>query len=341
MLQKTYSLKEVMQMTPLQMALCSPHVQMAKQYLVQQIDKVKNERTKKQLAEMFNQTKPSFLQMYKTDSQKKELYEELIEQNYLYDGIDFKQFLPSEKLMTVDVGASSGSNYNGHHAYPGGLVVHVEENLRLSLYLRKMHKKMFGIDVDRDTIIFAQVAHDLAKVWILPWLDDDSCFAQYGMADTGAHHIFSLAESIYRKVAPQAVFAQASTHVIPSKRQNYQTIAGFIRSACVIAKVDPVEYGFFDRQGNLCFNYKKMQNWFCYMGDHMVVFTVPSLKIVVKELAKIAIECYDFSEQDLLAAKFNKLRNFVLSQMSVAFAYQLLDSGGKNALREQVVKLIK
>ena len=337
---KPETLVTVLAMTPQQMALKSKYVVNAYNYLLTAVDGMDDKVLQKLLVKMLSKEQPAFLSLYKDKPDKRQqIYEQLQEKDYINPAITVDEFMPY--TVNQPIWSASGSHYYGHHSHPGGLVLHTEENLRISLAMAKAHSKMFNLKFDNDIVVFAQVAHDLSKAWILEWLPDGSCLSQYNIAHTGAHHIFGLAESIYHNSPPRAVFAQACTHVNPGNKKACEVICHFLLAACMIAEVDPVQYGLFDSQGKLTFDYKQMEFWFCYVGDHSVVFTVPSARRVIKNLKTLALEDYGFTQEDLETCKFNQFRNYILAQSTITRLYQKLFQGEQKALAKEVAKLFK
>lgn len=330
---------DIILMTPENMAKESQIVQNSYNYILTKISEIKTKELREVTQSMFLRTMPSFVGFYQTAAEKEKLFSELLRAGYIHAGISVDDLIPETDALPP-VWAASGSGYRGHHAWPGGLVVHIEENMRLSLYLDQMHREMFDTGFDRDMIIFAQTAHDLAKSWMSHWLDDGSCKIQFAMADTGVHHIYGLAESIRNGIPPAYLYAQAATHVKATSKTNNNTIVDFLKAAFLIAQKDPVEYGIFDEKDRLAFDYKRMEYWFTYMGDHMVVFTVPQTRRAVKALKTILEEELGFSIDDFEGKKFNQLRNYVLSQLGSAVVFELLAEEGMVGVKAKVFEMI-
>lgn len=337
---KPEKLSTIFTMPPQKMALKSKYVVNSYNYLLTAIDNMDNKILQKLLTKMLANEQQAFLSLYKDNPERRqETYEKLIECGYIDSTLTVEEFLPYTNNQPI--WSAIGSHYYGHHSHPGGLVLHTAENLRISFAAAKAHSKMFNLKFDNDIVVFAQIAHDLAKAWLLAWLPDGACLPQYNIAQTGAHHIFGLAESIYLNSPPKAVFAQACTHVNPGNKKALEVICHFLKAACIIANVDPVKYGLFDQQGKLTFDYKQMEFWFCYMGDHSVVFTVPSARRVIKNLKILAQEDYGFTQEDLKTYKFNQFRNYVLTQNTITRLYKLLSKEDKTAFKRQIAKQIK
>ena len=329
----------IMDMLPEDMAEDSSVVQNSYNYILEKIKEIQTKTLHDQIESMFLQSLPSFAGLYKTRGEKAGLRTKLLKAGFIQSDVSIDDLMPEVDALPP-VWVSSGSGYRGHHAWPGGLVVHIEENMRLSLYLEKMHRDMFGIGYDREMIIFAQAAHDLAKSWMSYWQPDGSCKIQFAMANTGVHHIYGLAESIRHDVPPEYIYAQAATHVRSTSKTNNMTIVDFLKAAFIIAQKEPVEYGLLDKNGKLAFDYKRMEYWFTYMGDHMVVFTVPQTRRAVKALKTLARNELGFSEEELDGKKFNQLRNYVLSQLGSAAIFEMFAKSGMAGLKSKILEMI-
>lgn len=329
----------ILAMTPEQMAKESIYTQNACTYIIDKIKKIDSAPLRKQLEERYQNNSFKFLKLYPDFKSKEALRQELIRKGFLSSSVGITQFMPSGENITP-IWAASGSGYRGHHAHPGGLVIHIEENLRMSLYLAKIYKQMYNLDFDKDMLIFAQTTHDLAKAWLANWKEDGSVLMQYALADTGVHHIFGLAESICWGASPEFLYCQASVHLQSANKSARRIIIDFLLAAFVIAQKNPVEYGLLDKEGNLTFDYRKEEFWFCNMGDQML-FTVTALRRCIKALHELAQEEYAFDEKALSGKPFNQLRNYLFSQLSVAGCFALLNQHGKQGLKKKIATIIE
>lgn len=333
-------LSDIYLMTPRQMAEKSKYVFNSYNSLLKVVDEMELESLRNPLNKMLKEKEPFLLNFYKSNPVKRqEVYDTLKEKGYINSKLKVEDFMPFNNNQPI--WSASGSHYFGHHAHPGGLVLHTEENLKMSLGIARAHSEIFNLKFNTDMVVFAQMAHDLSKTWLLEWQEDASCMSQYNIAQTGAHHIFGLAESICHHLEPKTLFAQACTHLNPGNQKACQIICDFLRAAFIIADIDPVDYGLFDEEDKLTFDYKQMEFWFCYVGDHSVVFTVPSFKTVLKNLEILAQEEYNFHKEELHTSKFNKFRNYVLAQNTITILYKMLSEGDKKAFKKQVAKLFK
>lgn len=153
--------------------------------------------------------------------------------------------------------ATPGGNEGGHHAWPGGLPVHEAFNLRAALDMAAAYDHQAGPAAavfDRDLLIAAPLWHDWGKSLVMQWRPDGTLTPELrlggheGAADwrTGAHHILGLAEAMSRGLPPSLVLVQACAHEAPD-RANADKLVHWLRTAAVIARVDPVARGYLAR----------------------------------------------------------------------------------------------
>ncbi len=180
--------------------------------------------------------------------------------------------------------ATPGSNFGGHHSYPGGLAVHESLNDQSSINFASTYRGEYGSPgadgipiakgatrtgdtfINQDVILAAPIWHDWAKMLVFQWNADGTEFTElnfggagstdnYGAAGdsrTGGHHIIGIAESMKRGLAPDMVITQASAHSNPSLGNEYKVV-NWLRAAAIIAQIDPVAAGYLfkDASGNL------------------------------------------------------------------------------------------
>jgi hypothetical protein len=132
--------------------------------------------------------------------------------------------------------AAAGSPWHGHHAYPGGLVYHTLFNLRSGLSYAANYLAVYGVRANLDWIRAAAIWHDSAKPLVLPWNPDGSLPpSEPLLAGTPAHHIWGLAEALYRKLDPRLIVAIASAHTAPAPEADRAQVAGYLRAAAILA----------------------------------------------------------------------------------------------------------
>ncbi len=234
-----------------------------------------------------------------------------------------------------------GSGWNSHHAYPGGLAVHVALNVETSLACHAMYEKYYGYALDRDVILAAQIAHDIAKVQIHRWHPDGSFRTDYPVAGKGGHLVMSLAEAIERGLPASVILAQACAHTAPNTPENEAEVVSWITVAGLIAERDPVELGLLD-ETQTALPKPHRQEWFIvHFGDGDYPLSMPAAKRAVALLRRLAAEEYGMSEGDLNGAKFNDFRNYVGAHLSFMKIDELNATGGFAVVRETVAKIVR
>ena len=234
-----------------------------------------------------------------------------------------------------------GSGWGSHHAYPGGLAVHVALNIETSLAFCGMYEKYYGYALDRDVILAAQIAHDIAKIQIHQWRPDGSYRADYPVAGKGGHLVMSLAESIERGLPAAVILAQACAHTAPNTPENEAAVVGWLTAACLMAERDPAELGLLD-ETRAALPKPHRQEWFAvHFGDGDYVLSMPAAKRAVELLKRLAVEAYSMNEADLTGAKFNAFRNYLGAHLSFMTIDELNAAGGFEAVREAVANIVQ
>ena len=176
--------------------------------------------------------------------------------------------------------SAPGSEFGGHHSYPGGLAIHEAKNEMAAVNLASDYRNTYGesygkgsakpgqsdVFIDEDVVMAAPIWHDWAKAIVFQWNKDGTEFKELnfggnGAADnnssagnskTGAHHILGLAETMKRGFDPVLVITQASAHAVPTMGNEFKVV-NWLRAAAIIAQIDPVEKGYLttDKHGRL------------------------------------------------------------------------------------------
>ena len=180
--------------------------------------------------------------------------------------------------------AAPGSNFGGHHSYPGGLAVHESFNDQSSINFADTYRGEYGqvgehhlpvakgarhegdVRISQDVILAAPIWHDWAKRMVFQWNADGTEFTElnfggFGTNDnfgapgdsrTGGHHIMSIAETIAQGLSPLLVITQASAHSAPTLGNEYKVV-NWLRAAAIMAQIDPVAKGYLvvDASGHL------------------------------------------------------------------------------------------
>jgi len=181
--------------------------------------------------------------------------------------------------------ATPGSNFGGHHSYPGGLAVHESFNDQSSINFADTYRGEYAQTgpgrlpvtegtssrpeegfINQDLILAAPIWHDWAKMLVFQWNADGTEFTELnfggngttdnfgaaGDSRTGGHHILSVAESMARGLARAMVITQASAHSAPTLGNEFKVV-NWLRAAAIVARIDPVAKGYLvhDSQGKL------------------------------------------------------------------------------------------
>ena len=179
-----------------------------------------------------------------------------------------------------------GAGHAEHHAYPGGLVMHEAFVQLAAVSLGQGYERTYLTDnkdglpvmaesaarlsggatrlVHDDVLRAAPVWHDWSKIFVTQWHSDGSIFRELVFGGNGktdawgaagdsrdrSHHILGLSEAMSRNLAPDVIVTIASAHGVPTPENEFRTV-NFIRTAAIIARVDPVTRGYLfrDAQG--------------------------------------------------------------------------------------------
>jgi len=187
-------------------------------------------------------------------------------------------------LLPLTFKATPGSNFGGHHSYPGGLAVHESFNDQSSINFADTYRGEYGqlgerrlpiatgaqprgdVRISQDVILAAPIWHDWGKMMVFQWNADGTEFTELnfggsgtndnngtpGDSRTGGHHIISIAETMARGLSPLMVITQASAHSAPTLGNEYKVV-NWLRAAAIMAQIDPVAKGYLvvDATGHL------------------------------------------------------------------------------------------
>lgn len=179
-----------------------------------------------------------------------------------------------------------------HHPYPGGLATHVSSNLHITAGICRTYKNVFGCHVDYDTAMAGQALHDIEKPFVFQWQKDGSSRKEYTLAGQGAHHVLSIAESMYRGIPSEVVVAQACAHGAPSNPKDEGDVVGWIKAAALIAGKDPIRSGYLRKDGEGLPAPHKQEGYIVHLGDHDWVLTSPASQKSIAILKKAAASLY-------------------------------------------------
>lgn len=318
-------------------------VKNAYNYILSSVEKINNLTLRKQTLDLIQNTRPTFMQLYTSSTSITGVYNELANKGLVdTSNISPEKLFPALKnnANPQEFISAPGSGYASHHAYPGGLPTHVAANLSITEGIINTYKLIFGYTLDTDIVYSAQALHDLAKPWVFQWNDDGTCFTEYTIAGTGAHHILSLTEAIYRHLPAEEIVAQACAHNHPGSDKDERDVVNWLKAASVIAQINPVQYGLLDKSGEKIPIPQHQEGYVVHLGDHDWVLSGAAAKNTVLYLQEIAKEDYNFSDKDLHGALFNHFRNYIGAQVSFMFLHNLMAQNGLEDVRNLVHQII-
>ena len=316
-------------------------VQLSYKKIQDAVSSIKDSTLRSMTAEIINNPNPAFMENYQLPGSKRALYNKLAAAGLLDTSkISAEQLLPpySGKLPQPFYSAP-GSGYASHHAYPGGLATHTAANLCISEGIYNTYKDIFNSDIRRDIIISAQALHDLAKPLVFQWQKDQASLPEYTIAATGAHHILSIAEVIYRGFPVEEIVAQACAHTIPTGKDE-QVVAGYLKAAAIIAGKDAVKLGLVNSDNTIPTPHKQ-EGYIVSLGDHDFVLSSPACQKSVAILKQIAAKDYGMTKAELEGEHFNRFRNYIGAQYSMMYIDSLASTkNGMERIRQAVKNVI-
>lgn len=316
-------------------------VQLSYKKIQDAVSSIKDSTLRSMTAEIINNPNPAFMENYQLPGSKRALYNKLAAAGLLDTSkISAEQLLPpySGKLPQPFYSAP-GSGYASHHAYPGGLATHTAANLCISEGIYNTYKDIFNSDISRDIIISAQALHDLAKPLVFQWKKDQASLPEYTIAATGAHHILSIAEVIYRGFPAEEIVAQACAHTIPTGKDE-QVVAGYLKAAAIIAGKDAVKLGLVNSYNTIPTPHKQ-EGYIVSLGDHDFVLSSPACQKSVAILKQIAAKDYGMTKAELEGEHFNRFRNYIGAQYSMMYIDSLASTkNGMERIRQAVKNVI-
>lgn len=320
----------------IEMAKNSELVQNAYKYLLSKIDSLHNAELRKRVRGIYENTTPTFLEKWNGGKDAAAAYKALQAQNLvdpaktpvnaLFPSTDWKGSKGPQPFWSAP-----GSGFASHHPYPGGLATHTAANVAITCGVIDAYRSVMGFEPDYDAAVAGQLLHDLAKPYVFQWNKDGSSFKEYTIAGTGAHHIFSIAESIHRGMPSNEIVAQACAHNHPGTPADEKQVVGLIKAAAILAGVDPAGYELLSRDGTTLPHPLAQEGFIVHLGDHDWVLSSPAAASCVAAIKEVAKKDLGFDQKKLDGAEFNALRNYVGSQYSFMRLNHDLASGDPHA----------
>ena len=320
------------------LAANSELVQLSYQKIKDAVKTIQDPSLARMTMDIVNNPVPTFMNNYQLPGSKRTVYNKLVAAGLLDSSkTSLENFMPPYNgSLPQPFYSAPGSGYASHHAYPGGLATHTAANLQISEGIYNTYTGLFNSDISHDIVIAAQALHDLAKPLVFQWNKDQSSLTEYQIAGTGAHHIFSIAEVIYRGFPVEEIVAQSCAHTIPSGKDE-QVVVGYLKAAAIIAGKDAEKLGLVTSKGTIPTPHKQ-EGYITSLGDHDFVLSGPACQKSVAILKEIAAKDYGMSKADLEGEHFNRFRNYIGAQYSMMYIDSLAST--KNGM-ERIRKAVK
>lgn len=323
------------------LAANSELVQLSYQKIKDAVKTIQDPSLARMTMDIVNNPVPTFMNNYQLPGSKRTVYNKLVAAGLLDSSkTSLENFMPPYNgSLPQPFYSAPGSGYASHHAYPGGLATHTAANLQISEGIYNTYTGLFNSDISHDIVIAAQALHDLAKPLVFQWNKDQSSLTEYQIAGTGAHHIFSIAEVIYRGFPVEEIVAQSCAHTIPSGKDE-QVVVGYLKAAAIIAGKDAEKLDLVTSKGTIPTPHKQ-EGYITSLGDHDFVLSGPACQKSVAILKEIAAKDYGMSKADLEGEHFNRFRNYIGAQYSMMYIDSLASTkNGMERIRQAVKNVI-
>lgn len=323
------------------LAANSELVQLSYQKIKDAVKTIQDPSLARMTMDIVNNPVPTFMNNYQLPGSKRTVYNKLVAAGLLDSSkTSLENFMPPYNgSLPQPFYSAPGSGYASHHAYPGGLATHTAANLQISEGIYNTYTGLFNSDISHDIVIAAQALHDLAKPLVFQWNKDQSSLTEYQIAGTGAHHIFSIAEVIYRGFPVEEIVAQSCAHTIPSGKDE-QVVVGYLKAAAIIAGKDAVKLGLVNNDNTIPTPHKQ-EGYIVSLGDHDFVLSSPACQKSVAILKQIAAKDYGMTKAELEGEHFNRFRNYIGAQYSMMYIDSLASTkNGMERIRQAVKNVI-
>lgn len=323
------------------LAANSELVQLSYQKIKDAVKTIQDPSLARMTMDIVNNPVPTFMNNYQLPGSKRTVYNKLVAAGLLDSSkTSLENFMPPYNgSLPQPFYSAPGSGYASHHAYPGGLATHTAANLQISEGIYNTYTGLFNSDISHDIVIAAQALHDLAKPLVFQWNKDQSSLTEYQIAGTGAHHIFSIAEVIYRGFPVEEIVAQSCAHTIPSGKDE-QVVVGYLKAAAIIAGKDAEKLGLVTSKGTIPTPHKQ-EGYITSLGDHDFVLSGPACQKSVAILKEIAAKDYGMTKAELEGEHFNRFRNYIGAQYSMMYIDSLASTkNGMERIRQAVKNAI-
>ena len=352
------SLEEVTGMTPEDMARSSRLVMSAYNELLAVAASLEDPSYRRLMTECIAKPKITFLEMYPSDADRKNLFKEMVKQGFFNKEDHPDEVWPQGHMNPQTYLTAPSSHNEFYNAHPGGLAVTVAYNIRMADAYTMNYRQMYGVPLNRDLPAAALCVHEYPKVWLYQWLKDGSWLEEPRTVydDTWhAHCIYVTAELMHRRFDSRIVMAMAAAHQLSALNASMdgknvvchwcglERVAHFIAAAATMAQVDPVEYGLLEKQnGKLVLAPVPGEQWVTHLADMNWPYAMGAGHLyTMPMLQQIATTDYRISKADLRKRPFNQFKNYIWSQLGQIPLYEILVREGYEAARATIRRLVK
>ncbi|GAK50068.1 hypothetical protein U14_01294 [Candidatus Moduliflexus flocculans] len=342
---KAITLDNCLQLTPRQMAEQSQLVQASWQELRSAAAGISDATIRNIVQAILDNPAPTFMERYQSAAEKAALRKELIaagllDEKAVPENADFPPSNGNPKQSPQPFFSAPGSGYQSHHSYPGGVVTHTNLNVKVSVALFDGYASTYGYSLNKDVVLASQILHDLHKPWVFQWLEDGSTRTELSLAGTGEHHVYGIAESMYRGLPTEVVVAQACAHNHAGSDADEKGVVGWLKAAAILAGKNPAQEGYIAASGDTLPLPRSQEGFICHLGDHDWVLSVPAAKWMIPILGNVAKNVYGMTDDDLKGKRFNQFRNYLFSQATIMNLYQVYRLEGEDSITKIAKQLI-
>ena len=353
----TRTLGEVIAMSPEAMARASKPVMYAYNELLQVAASLEDDGYRRLMTECLASPKITFLEMYPSDDDRAKLFKEMVRLGFFNPEDHPDEVWPRGHMEPQTYLTAASSHNDFYNAHPGGLAMTVAYNVRTADAYTTNYRQMLGLPINRDLPAAALCVHEYPKVWLYQWLDDGSWLEEPRTVydDTWhAHCIYVTAELMHRRFDARIVMAVAAAHQLSMLDASMDgkkvvcdwigpdRVAHFIKSAAIMAQVDPVDYGLLERKGGeMVLAPVPAEQWITHLADMNWPYTMGAAQLQTWPMLKqISADDLGLSAGDLAGRPFNQFKNYVWSQLSQIALYEILVREGFDAARATVNRLV-
>ncbi len=356
-LAETRKLEDIVAMSPEDMSRASRLVMGTYNELVQTAASLEDPAYRELMTECITRPKVGFLEMYKTDEDRRKMFDEMVKLGFFNPEDDPDHVWPSGHMNPQTYLTAPSSHNDFYNAHPGGLAVTVAYNIRMADAYTENYRQMYGLPINRDLPVASLLVHEYPKVWLYQWQKDGSWLEEPRTVydDTWhAHCIYVTAELMYRRYDSRIVMAMAAAHqmsmldasmdgrAVVANWIGLDRVAHFIKAAAVMAQVDPVDYGLLERKGgDMVLAPQPAEQWVTHLADMNWPYAMGGAQLYTWPLLKtVAENDLGIKGDDLSGRPFNQLKNYVWSQLGQITLYEILIREGQDAARKTINRLV-